>query len=219
MANEPSDEYLKQLRTHTRESIEFFSNANKEEREKRVVRALFRCLGVEFHESDLKVGEREPIDMAARGASFQITEILDENRRRHQELKTCLEELEEMKSDQELFTSWGSPHPVSLNEVVERVCKRLADKASRYGKDQCRELDALVYFNLQATFFDPNSSAPRFDILQTQGWRSVSVVFLPYGLVLYAHPNAPEYLQAVQGSPIMAWKRSDGWFDPEPDLH
>lgn len=217
MANQLTDEYLKQLRTYTQESLQFFSNDNKAEREKRVVRALFRCLGIKFHESDIQVGEQEPIDISAEGALFQITEVLDEDRRRSQEIKTRLKELQAMKSDQELFTSWEPRRRVPSSELVERVCKRLTDKFHRYGENQCRELDALVYFNLKATFLDPDFTAPKLDALQAQGWRSVSVVYLPYGIVLYARPNAPKYLCLAQGSPVMAWKRPDGWFDPEPE--
>lgn len=122
-----------------------------------------------------------------------------------------------MKSDQELFIIWEPSRSVSLPELAERVCKQLTKKFQRYGKNQCQELDALVYFNLKATFLAPNFIVPKVDSLQAQGWRSVSVVFLPYGVVLYAQPNAPVYLYLSQGSLVMAWKRPRGWFEPEPN--
>lgn len=78
MMSEKTNECLSEILTYTQESLQFFSNGNKVEREKGVIRALLRCLGPQFSESDLQVGAQEPIDVSAKGASFQIMEILDE---------------------------------------------------------------------------------------------------------------------------------------------
>ena len=63
-----------------KESNSFFSNTEKLNREKWVVRRLFRSLTIDFEESEI-VAANEPGDVAFRNANFQAKEILDENRR------------------------------------------------------------------------------------------------------------------------------------------
>ena len=53
-----------------------------------VCRAFLRCMGVGFSEDEIAVGAREPTDITFRGAEFQITEVLDEGRRRSLEHKS-----------------------------------------------------------------------------------------------------------------------------------
>lgn len=51
-------------------------------------------------------------------------------------------------------------------------------------------------------------------MLQTQGWRSVSMLFVPYGVVLLAAPTAPAIIRAKAGRVLNEWPGLDGLFDP-----
>lgn len=204
-----TDEYLKKVREYTTESIAFFSDENKPERERCVVRALLRCLGVPFTEKDLLVDQPEPVDVAALGARFQVTEVLFEDRRRHQEYKKRLENLNQLTSDEELWGPWKNPRPVSGGEVVRRVRNRLLEKTAH------SDIDALVYVNLGQTFLNVDSPRPDFSEFAVLGWRSVSAVYLPYALVMHAGENAPAFLRNALGSALSAWMGPDGWFEPD----
>jgi hypothetical protein len=75
--------YLDALIRDIQDTRRLFSNTHKTEREKMICRAFLRCVGVvDFTENDLCIGPHEPIDIAFADAAFQITEVLDEGRRR-----------------------------------------------------------------------------------------------------------------------------------------
>jgi len=55
----------------------------------------------------------------------------------------------------------------------------------------------------------PPAPAPTLGALTLQGWRSVSVVCPPSGLVLYAASGAPDFLRAVTGRLLQQWDNSE----------
>jgi hypothetical protein len=50
-------------------------------------------------------------------------------------------------------------------------------------------------------------------MLQAQGWRSVSALFVPYGFVLLVAPTASDVIRARAGQVLRAWPEIDGLFD------
>jgi hypothetical protein len=46
-----------------------------------------------------------------------------------------------------------------------------------------------------------------------QGWRSVSILFPPYGVVLLAEDTAPDFLGEVVGKVRKSWRKADGSFE------
>lgn len=62
--SEAEKKYIADLVAHTKESIEFFSNPNKREREVITVRALLKLLSVEYREEELHQPTEEPVDIA-----------------------------------------------------------------------------------------------------------------------------------------------------------
>jgi hypothetical protein len=75
----------------------------------------------------------------------------------------------------------------------------LAQHAAWYGA-RCVGLDALVSVDEPWSLLAPPSQAPEVAALSWQGWRSVSVLCPPYGMVLYAASGAPAFLRLVTGS-------------------
>ena len=88
MSHEPEAEeqaYLEEQRKALLESLAFWSPEKKLERELWVVKTLLRHLDVQYADNELIImpESSEPPDVHFRGARFEIKEILDPNRRRH----------------------------------------------------------------------------------------------------------------------------------------
>ena len=55
--------------------------------------------------------------------------------------------------------------------------------------------------------------APEIGALTLQGWRSVSVLCPPSGMVLYATSGAPDFLREMTGRLLRQWGNSETLFD------
>lgn len=67
------DEYLAKVTEGRRQSVEYFSSSNKEERERWVVLEFLRLAAVPHQESDVCSSTDDPPDVRALGAEFEIT--------------------------------------------------------------------------------------------------------------------------------------------------
>jgi len=73
----PTDrQFIADLQQHAAEARTLFSNAEKPARERMVVRALLRCIGVSFSDDDIRTSKEEQIDVVFGQASFQVMTIL-----------------------------------------------------------------------------------------------------------------------------------------------
>jgi Putative endonuclease, protein of unknown function (DUF1780) len=209
--NSPDGRYLQQLREHAAETRRLWSNHMKPERERMVCRAFLRCLGIPFDENELINGPAEPTDVSFRDARFQITEIIEPSRRRADEWRKRHERYVSASMINDVLEPPISPRPVSYESCLTIVEEHLHRKAARYGR-ACSDLDVLVSMRAVHHGFLDITSARRphstFGI-----WRSVSILFLPYGEVLATTDRAPAFLRSVQEKPCMEWPQPDGWFD------
>ena len=188
------DERIRSLK----ESLSFFSNREKLDREKWTVRRLLRALNVEFAEEELTGGD-EPVDIYFRDARFQEKEILDENRRRTDEYKKALEVAKAAKDQSELSELYD-PIDISFSEVVQKCfdyAKRLLSE-SKYGPLECKKIDLLIYFNLMNHLVVPPTE---IEVKELE-FRSLSVVSNRYCMVLYARKDAPKILRDNSGKAI-----------------
>jgi hypothetical protein len=64
------DTYLASLRTHAAETRALLSNPMKPERERMVMRAHPRCLGIPFTEEEIASSNDEPMDVLFGDARF-----------------------------------------------------------------------------------------------------------------------------------------------------
>ncbi|MBW8075630.1 MAG: hypothetical protein GJU74_09655 [Metallibacterium scheffleri] len=178
-----------------KESLSFFSNAEKLNREKWVVRQLLKALHVDFREEEMNEAA-EPVDVAFRNAGFQVKEILDEGRRRTDEYKNKLERAKSAQHFGELLEHY-TPLDISFSEVVQQ-CYAYAESLltqSKYGPHECKNIDLLCYFNWQDYGVVPPIDVPVKEI----GFRSLSVVSNRYCAVVYASSNAPTFLKGNIG--------------------
>jgi hypothetical protein len=123
-------ECLSALRRQVAETRRLFSNAQKPEREKMVCRAFLHSMGVGFSEDEISVGAIEPTDIAFRGAAFQITEVLDEGRKRSLEHEELEIKYQNARSARDVMEPWRNPEPMGFPEMV-RLPRSVWRKNSR----------------------------------------------------------------------------------------
>ena len=170
----------------------------KPARDRAVVRALLRALGVAFAEAEVVAPVTAPIDVRFREANFHLREVFDRPCERDgQDQATRIHYHASVLADGE--NPRGPAAGRELAEVVSHVTAALAEHAAWYGA-RCVGLDALVSVDEPWSLLAPPSQAPEVAALSWQGWRSVSVLCPPYGMVLYAASGAPAFLRLVTGS-------------------
>lgn len=213
--NHVHKKYIEKLQTNAAETRTLLSNKQKPERERMVVRAFLRCIGEPFSGEEIQAGTDEPIDVVFRLARFQVREELggrkpdEEWRRREQTYKTA-------KCLSDLIQPYTPSMPISLQKATQIIANSFSEKARYYGPVGCSKLDALVYIDLRDRHLWPLEPAPDAEVtddLNRQSWRSVSMLFVPYGAILIAHPNAPDFLRKRAGHVLNQWPHCDGWFD------
>jgi hypothetical protein len=215
MEEESERKYIDDLIRHTKESIRFFSNEMKSERERSVCAALLRCLGIKFLSNQIQANSNDPPDVIFKSACFEVMELFDERRRRLDEYRERLKELEKAKSISDTLVPFHQPTPISYQEFRDEIIRSLNAKSRKYGKDLCSNLDALVYIGLPNRFLDFRSEIPEYGELINQGWRSASFVMPPFGHVAFCKENGPKFLASLYRQTKQEWKKPDGFFDLE----
>jgi hypothetical protein len=207
-------EYLEALRAHAADTLLYLSDRQKPERERAVCRAFLRCIGLSFYEHEIIAPAPEPTDVSFRDAQFQVREFLEKGRRRGDEWNAKQELWSNARSMDDVVVPWKPPAAMCMPDLMATVTVALEGKAYKYGTAQCRGLDALVYVNLTATrFLHPVNAPSEVSRLQRQGWRSVSLLFPPYGIVACASANAPAFLRSITGQVLNAWSDPQDLFD------
>ncbi len=145
----------------------------KPQRDRAVVRALLRMLGVAFAEAEVIAPVDAPIDVRFRQAQFHLRD-----------------------------RTVGIAH----------VTAALAQHAVWYGA-RCIGLDVVFTVDGSHGVLAPPAPAPEIGALALQGWRSVSLVCPPYGMVLYAASGAPDFLRTVTGRLLRQWENIDTLFE------
>jgi hypothetical protein len=208
--------FLAKLREHADRARRLFSNPQKPERERMVVRAFLRCVGETFEDGEIIASSEEPIDVRFRNADFQIMEIVGDNKR-GLAWRRRQNRYRDAQRVADLLDPYTPSEPMSFDDAAQLVADRLSTKAARYGAATCENLDALVYVDLHNRHLWPLEPAGHgwaAAVLQTQGWRSVSMLFVPYGVVLLAAPTASAVIRARAGRVLNKWPGLDGLFDP-----
>lgn len=205
-------QYIEQLKEHAAETRQFFGNKKKSQREKAVCRAFLRLLGVTFEETELKAPAEEPTDVEFRKTRFQIKELLNENRRRGDELKAKEKKFKKATTIDELIEPWTPPQPMMLRELVSQVIKMLSKYIEQYG-NSCQILDVLIYVNLKDRYLEASPIGNELSGLEAQRWRSVSILFPPYALVLNAGDSAPDFLAKFKHNLRSKWDDASSLFE------
>ncbi len=192
------EEYLDEQRKARAESVAYFGAANKPERERWVAQTFLTNLRINHTSAEIVNGQ-DPPDIQFRDANFEIKEILDPDRRRHQEYKEGLEEA--------LYaTSPADPvrpapfNSTTISKIYELLLETARELATRkYSPDLRRKLDLLFYVNLLNTSEFIETPFPNVSSLETLGWRSVSFIKGYRGCVLTSANDAPIFIRNAIG--------------------
>ena len=213
----PSDKhaYIVKLQEHAAEARALLSNSQKPQRERMVVRAFLRCLGISFTENEIVASKEEPVDVLFRSARFQVRDCVGDRKRglewiRRQRLYKAAREMADV------IGPYRPSKPMPLREAAQTVVDSLTVKAAHYGAVNCATLDALIYIDLRNRHLwplQPSLESEMLTALNQQGWRSVSMLFVPYAAVVSAKADAPAFLKEKVGTVLNQWPHPDGWFD------
>ncbi len=205
--------HIAKLRAHAGDTLYFLSNPLKPQRERAVCRAFLRSVGLRFTEAEIVAPCEEPTDVCFRHARFQVRDLLM-GRRRGDEWKQRQAKWNKARRVSDTSESVTWPKPMRRFELVNAVTEALESKSKKYGLSGCAKTDALIYADITGTrFLMRRSVAQDLTLLESQGWRSVSVLFPPYGIVLMTRDTAPEFLRHLVGKVRKAWRKPDGLFD------
>jgi hypothetical protein len=105
---------------------------------------------------------------------------------------------------------------IDLTVSVAHITEALAQHASWYGA-RCIGLDVVVSLEGYHGMLTPATQAPETGTLAMQGWRSVSVLCPPYGMVLYAASGASDFLRTVTGRLLRQWDNCETLFKKGKD--
>lgn len=209
-------EFLEGQKKWAKGTIVFFSNKSKPERDKIVVEAFLKICGVNYNETDVQRGQ-DPPDIIFRDARFEVTESMDDNRKRGDENKERLRQCENAKWIKELMEPSMSRPPITTSELYNKITKSLSNKANKKNYDFCKRqsLDVLVYVNLKEfAGYKPSDSLINIPHeWESQGWRSISFVMGWHAEVLFCNQTAPRFLQDLNNkgiilaeNPLNIWK-------------
>lgn len=175
-----------------RKGVVYFSNSEKHTREKWVVCEFLKNLGVDFNDSELYPISDVVPDVRFRDARFEIKEIDDENRKRHDEYKTRLERALSAQTSTGLMEVYR-PKKIDMLGILDRVRKNLG--SLRYDPKFIAQNDLLYYINY--TFKSGRKCVHMLSKeMLLRGWRSVSIVTNnSISYVLWANRNAPEFMR------------------------
>lgn len=139
---------------------------------------------------------QDPPDVLYKGAAFEVKEIMDEGRRRHDEAKQALQQSLQNKED--TFTRKFVIDLVPA-DAGKLIAVQLDVLAERYQADVKASTDLLFYINKLDHWFD-DGPMPSAALFEPYGWRSVSAVVAScVSIVFQARNSAPAFLQENLG--------------------
>lgn len=182
-----------------------FARAFKSWREWNVAVEFLTNLHLGADDSEVCSLERDPPDVVFRDANFEIKEILDPGRRRHDEVKAARLRLavKGRRPPAEMYTVEDLT-PTDAGILVLAELNRL-DK-NRYLFGQRETIDLLFYINKLKHWFE-DGPMPSPQPFEDYGWRSVSaVVDTQQSLVFHSRLDAPAFLVENMGVVRKRWE-------------
>jgi hypothetical protein len=178
-------------------SVAYFASHNKQERERWVATEFALNLGLAPAQGELRSIEPDPPDVAFRDARFEIKEILDMGRRRHDEYKRELARVRGISKAQDLLTEF-TPKDGSVGEIYD-LCLKEAASLDKYSNDLKTQTDLLFYVNLHDVMYVAEHPFPDTSALTAIGWRSISFLMGRRSCCFCARPDAPDFFKQAVG--------------------
>ncbi len=197
------DDYVKSVKEGLEESVKFFENKNKQEREKWVLREFLSYLPVEFEDSHIKGSDAEPNDVFYKEFGFQVKEVQTEGRKRGKEYKDKLQSISEETRPDDL-TEQYSPTHITLNESLSGVVSELARHREEKYSNNTGHMNVLVYLNLSDTTYTSGQVDLSVISDELDCWKSVSLVANNCAIVLRCNDHHNQLLLPLVGTLYMS---------------
>lgn len=171
-----------------------FGRKFKNWREWRNVVDFINNLRFRFDESEVLSLIVDPPDVIFRDARFEVKEIMDSGRRRHDEAKAALAFAKANGGLARIVRYQPKDlTPQNISDLVTKALDELSIK-HRYTSAQRRGIDLLFYVN-KLEFWFKNGPMPEAGAFEFYGWRSVSAVFATQqSMIFHATNIAPDFL-------------------------
>lgn len=182
-------EFVADRREALKKSIHYFSRKNKAERERWVAMEFLANLDVAHEEAEVVSSQEDPPDVLFRDCRFEVKEILEPGRKRHDEYKQEYEKSLQAKHPRDLLEVF-SPKDFTPEEIGEIVKEALLKYQNRYHPEIRQGMDLLFYVNYINYFLKPGP-VPSPDKFCSFGWRSISVLESWTSTILFAAESAP----------------------------
>ncbi len=185
------DEYVKSVKEWHKNSISFFSNKNKTERERWVLKEFLGYLPIEFDYSDIKAADSEPNDVRFKTMGFQVKEVMTEGVKRGDENKRKFESISDATEPKQLLEKYDHHH-VNIDEAFPRMLSELKRHRLNKYHNSTDDINLLVYLNLSDTTY--NSESPDLALVANElnRWKSVCVVTNNCAIVLRLNESENE---------------------------
>ena len=201
------EEFIASVIKAREESVAYFSSASKPERERWFVHEFLNNLGLPHSEAEIVSCPDEPPDVFYANARFEVKEILDHGRRRHEEYKESLRQARQAKIPADLLEGY-TPKDINYTEVCGLIGKNIVELRP-YAPATQKVLDLLFYVNLEHVHGYVPGELPSPAEFKRYGWRSVSFVAGPMSVVLYAGVSAPSFLRGCEGKVAREPRRAE----------
>ncbi|MES2871902.1 MAG: DUF1780 domain-containing protein [Pseudomonadota bacterium] len=198
-------DYLRLLTIQAEQANAFLSNARKWERERWVCQRLLQGLNIPYHTEDFTQASQEPPDVLFGEARFEVFFVLDEGRRLNDEWREELQRRRSAYSLSQLVRREARPKRIPANKLLQRLGPTLYKKANNYREREIDlgQLDIIAFSSLKREVLDLNSHFPPPTEYLRMGWRSLSLVGPTFARVLFAQPDAPDFLRNNLGRSII----------------
>jgi len=198
-------DYLRLLTSQAEQAYAFLSNARKWERERWVCQRLLQGLNIAYHTEDFTQASQEPPDVLFGEARFEVFFVLDEGRRLNDEWREELQRRRSAYSLSQLVRREARPKRIPASKLLQRLGPTLHKKAKNYQERDIDlgQLDIVAFSSLKREVLDLNSHFPPPTEYLRQGWRSLSLVGPTFARVLFAQPDAPDFLRNNLGRSII----------------
>lgn len=191
-------DYLDRSKKGLEDSIQFFGNKCKPQRELLVLEKFLGYIpqsGVVLRTAE--DGE-EPNDVFYNGYGFQIKEIQTEGRERQKEYKEKLRSISSDTTKKELLDSY-TPIKNSINECLPRIFSELIRHRKKYDENSL-SINLLIYLNIAGLTITSevdvigSSFSEEFD-----KWASVSIISNNCACVLACSDKGHDFLHPFVG--------------------
>ena len=198
-------DYLRLLTEQAEQANDLLSNARKWERERWVCQRLFSALQIPWQQDEFRSSAQEPPDVLFRDGRFEVFFVLDQDRRLNDEWRAELERRRQAFSLSQLADRQPAPKRIGARELQQRLGPTIHKKAQNYSERglELGQIDLLAYVSVKHVSLDFNSYFPAPSEFLRQGWRSLSVLGPNFARVLFAQPQAPQFLRQNLGRTVL----------------